>query len=299
METKIAKTFLTVAKLNNITKGAEQLGYSQSAVTAQIKQLEDDLGVQLFDRIGRSIQLTDARRNFIPYAIRLLQASEDADAFAEVDAEPSGSLVIDSSSTAAQGILAKLLLRFHEQYPKIHVAVRISEDIDVLINRVRQNRSDIAIFLNPREEYPGCTKAAERKEDFRFVASPSDPITRKKHVPLKDVFDGLFVDSFITTDKNSVFNYLLRPSLLSRNVEASPMLEFGTSASIVALLLSGYGRSFLPYMMLEDEIRHGRLALIDTEVIDLDIWSQVFYSDSRWISPHMQAFIDFIAEELH
>lgn len=299
METKIAKTFLTVAKVNNITKGANQLGYSQSAVTAQIQQLEEDLGVQLFDRIGRSIQLTDAGRNFIPYAIRLIQASEDADAFAESDEEPSGSLIIDSSSTAAQGILAKLLLEFHEKYPKIHVAVRVSEDIDVLINRVRQNRSDIAIFLNPPEEYPGCIKAAARKEEFYFVASSSDPITRKKNVPLKEVFDGLFVDSFITTDKNSVFNYLLRPSLLSRNVDASPMLEFGTSASIVTFLLNGRGRSFLPRLIVEEEIKRGRLAIIDTDNIDLDIWSQVFYSESRWISPHMQAFIDFITTELH
>jgi DNA-binding transcriptional LysR family regulator len=60
MDIKLATTFLKVAEIGNITKAAEQLGYSQASVTSHIQQLEQHLGVQLFDRIGRGIQLTDA-----------------------------------------------------------------------------------------------------------------------------------------------------------------------------------------------------------------------------------------------
>ena len=68
MDIKLAATFLKVAEIGNITKAAEQLGYSQASVTSHIQQLEQHLGVQLFDRIGRGIQLTDAGSNFRPYA---------------------------------------------------------------------------------------------------------------------------------------------------------------------------------------------------------------------------------------
>ena len=82
METRIATTFIKVAELGSITRAAEQLGYSQGAVTSQIKQLEENLGVLLFDRVGRGIQLTEAGKRFQEYAANLVRASEDADAFA-------------------------------------------------------------------------------------------------------------------------------------------------------------------------------------------------------------------------
>ena len=84
MDTKLAYTFIKVAELGNITKAAEQLGYSQGSVTSHIQQLEQQLGVQLFDRVSRGIQLTDAGRNFRPFAADLIKASENADAFAVI-----------------------------------------------------------------------------------------------------------------------------------------------------------------------------------------------------------------------
>lgn len=81
MDIKLAYTFIKVAETGNITRAAEQLGYSQASVTSHIQQLEKELGVALFDRIGRGIQLTEAGHDFRPYAVNLIKASEDADAF--------------------------------------------------------------------------------------------------------------------------------------------------------------------------------------------------------------------------
>ncbi|MBR0456780.1 MAG: LysR family transcriptional regulator [Firmicutes bacterium] len=180
METRIAATFIKVAELGSITKAADQLGYSQGAVTSQIKQLEKDLGVLLFDRIGRGIQLTEAGRNFRKYAVRLVRASEDADAFAMDKKDPEGQLVIEATSSASIGILPKVLYGFHERYPKIKLSVRLSEDTDILVSHVRQNRVDFAVFLAPKENYDGCTLVAERKEEFQFVTSPSDRLAENR-----------------------------------------------------------------------------------------------------------------------
>ena len=78
MENKNVATFVKIVEFNNFTKAADSLGYSQAAVTAQIKSLEKELGVPLFDRVGKRIFLTQAGKTFLPYAIDLLKAEEAA-----------------------------------------------------------------------------------------------------------------------------------------------------------------------------------------------------------------------------
>ena len=91
---------------------------------------------------------------------------------------------------------------------------------------------------------------------------------------------------------------MLRPYLLENGYDLAPDIDVGTNASIVNLLLQGRGRSFLPRFMVEDEIRQGRLAPIAAPPVDSRMYTQVFFSASRWINPQMQAFIDFIKEKL-
>lgn len=294
METRIAYTFIKVAELGSITRAAEQLGYSQGAVTTQIRQLEADLGISLFDRIGRGIQLTEAGNRFKEYAARLIRASEDADAFALDKLCPEGSLIIETTSSVSIGILSALLPEFHREYPGIRTVVRVSEDTDVLIEHLRQNRIDFAIIFTPSDDFEGCTKIWEKEEQFAFVAHSSDPLAGRRNVPLADIFDGSFISTFISTDRNMEFKYTIEPYLRSRGYIIEPAIEFGTIASIVNLLKKGWGHAFLPLFMVEDEIRNGELSLIDTESVPVTEFVQLFSNENKWVSPQMQAFIDFI-----
>lgn len=145
MEIRIVKTFLKVAETPNITQSAELLGYSQGSVTAHIQQLEKELNVKLFDRIGRGVQFTEAGRRFLPYAVNLVKASEDAESFSIDATEPEGELIIEASSSVSIGILPKLLLKFQEKYPGIRLKVKTSDNIDIMLNSIRQNRVDFGL----------------------------------------------------------------------------------------------------------------------------------------------------------
>ena len=81
MEIRNIRTFLRVAELQSFTKAAEQMGYSQAAVTVQIKQLEEELGTQLFDRIGKHIKLTEHGMQFMDHGMKVMKAAEDASTF--------------------------------------------------------------------------------------------------------------------------------------------------------------------------------------------------------------------------
>lgn len=298
METRIAKTFIKVAELGNITKAAEQLGYSQGAVTSQIKQLEEDLGVLLFDRIGRGIQLTEAGRRFREYAVNLVRASEDADAFALEENDPEGRLIIEATSSVSIGILSKLLFPFHERYPRIEVSVRLTEDTDILLDHVRQNRVDFAVFLAPKGQYDGCTLAAEKKEDFKFVTSASDRLAGKKNVPLDDILDDSFVSDFISTDNEMQNVYVVETYLRQRGYDVHSAVEFGTIASVVNYIKTNGGHAYLPLFMIENELKRKELCIIDTEPIDIHEYIQVIYSSTRWMSPQMKVFAAFMKEML-
>lgn len=297
MDIKLAYTFLKVSELGNITKAAEQLGYSQASVSSHIQQLEQDLGVALFDRIGRGIQLTDAGRRFRPYAVNLIKASEDADAFALDRTDPAGDLVIEASSSALIGILSRILPEFCAQYPGIHIAVRLGEDTDVLVSRVRQNRIDFAMFLDQKRNYEGCVKAAERYERFVFVAPPSDELAGKEGVNVMDIFDSFFISTFTSSDSSQQLRSVLDPFFTEH--EMQPDVELGANAAAVSFMIHGGGRSFLPYFMVEEEVKRKTLSIIDTEDIDSGMYTQVIYSANRWISPQMQAFIDFCNDITH
>lgn len=228
----------------------------------------------------------------------LVKAAEEAESFHLDHAEPTGPLIIEASSSVSIGILPKLLLKFQKRYPGIRLTIKTSDDVDVTINGVSQNRLDFAFIMHLREDFPGCRKAMEKKIEFAFVAPATDPLTKEENVPLQRIFDGKFYQSFIASDKEVSLGSDLAWVLEKKEIQIQPAMEFGSTAAIVHLLLEGEGRSFLPRFMVEKEIEQGRLAVIPTEEIDVDIWSQVYYNENKWINPQMRAFIDFIKEEL-
>ena len=125
MEIRTLTTFLKVAETQNFTQAAALLGYSQSAVTIQIRQLEKELQVQLFDRIGKQVSLTDKGRQLMVYANTIIEAAEQASSLGLDDSEPEGILRLGTVDSLAATILPDLLSQLHPQYPKIRSEIVI------------------------------------------------------------------------------------------------------------------------------------------------------------------------------
>lgn len=292
MDTQLAYTFIKVAELGNITKAAEQLGYSQGSVTIQIKRLEEQLGVQLFDRIGRGIQLTEIGKDFLPYAADLIHASENADAFSASWDDPHGTLTIEASSGLAISLLSALLGSFHEQYPNIQLVIWPNDDTIPTIERLRQNRSDFAMLLDNPHQFPGCRTFFSSQVQHIFVAVPGDPIAKKKNVPLKEILDSTFIDSPTAYERDHVPRSALSAYYLEHGI--TPVLEVASNHTVINMLKQSGGRAFLPRFMVQSDIDSGRLVRIDTKEPESGVYIQMHYNESRWLNPQMQAFLDFI-----
>lgn len=290
MEIRNIRTFLRVAELQSFTKAADQLGYSQAAVTVQIKQLEEELGTQLFDRIGRHIKLTEHGIQFMDHAMKVLKAAEDASTFVHKDENPSGKLRIGSIASLSMGVLPPVLLEFRTLCPQVETSIETSRFVTELLDMMRQNDVDFLYFLDRKLYSSEWIKVFERPETIVFVTYPSHPLAGKKDVPI----ERLLEEPLILTTRGVSYCDDLEQMLAARGLELHPFLEIGDTDVIIKLLQQKAGISFLPQYLVQEYLDAGSLAMITTDIPVIQMWSQLIYHKNKWITPQMRSFIDLV-----
>lgn len=290
MEIRNIRTFLRVAELQSFTKAAEQLGYSQAAVTVQIKQLEEELGTQLFDRIGKHIKLTEHGTQFMDHAMKVLKAAEDASTFVHKDENPSGKLRIGSIASLSMGVLPPVLLEFRTLCPQVETSIETSRFVTELLDMMRQNDVDLLYFLDRKLYSSEWIKVFERPETIVFVTYPSHPLAGKKNVPM----ERLLEEPLILTTRGVSYCDDLEQLLAAKGLELHPFLEIGDTDVIIKLLQQQAGISFLPQYLVQEYLDAGILTMITTDIPVIQMWSQLIYHKNKWITPQMRIFIDLV-----
>lgn len=294
MEVRTAATFLRVAELQSITKAARELGYSQGAVTIQIQQLEQELGVSLFERIGRKIRLTREGTAFLPLAMELVRAARQAAAFPHTgDDLPVGQLRIGTAESLFMSVLSPILPQFHRCCPHVETIIHTGR-IAQLFEMIQQNDVDLLFFLDKKTHSPQWVKVFERPEPILFVAPAGHPLARKKKIPLERALE----EPFLLTERGVSYRYDLEQLVASRGLELRPFLETGNTDMIVRILLEEGGISFLPQYVVQPAIRAGQLAALDLDCPSMEMWSQLVYHKNKWITPQMEIFIRMLKELL-
>lgn len=181
MELRHLKTFLTVADERSFTRAAEKLFLAQSSVSAQIKSLEEDLGVPLFDRIGRSIVLTDAGRRLMRHARRMEDLAAEMRADVESSKELSGSLTIRVPETVAARYMPAVVSRFHVENPGVHIKF-INCDDARLREELNSGSIDLAFLLTDDVTSENVTVTPLCSEPLAMVAGPTHPLAGEREV---------------------------------------------------------------------------------------------------------------------
>ena len=293
MDNKNIATFIKVVEFNNFTKAAEDLGYSQTAVTAQIKTLEKELGVLLFDRIGKRICLTQEGKAFLPYAYNMLKAEEEARNSVKNDGELHGELRICSGSSYAMGVLPGIILKFKEIHPNVNVIVKISDYPEDTTQKLARGEIDFLVCMDEETAYPEFLTVSKKREPVIFVTHPDNPLLDKKNIGLAEIVSN----QYITSDRDIGYCALLEKELRKQGIETEPVIEMGSPGAIINMLLEGYGISYIPKFMAEEYIKCGQLAEIYVEGIDINMHSYYLCSRHRWMNPIMKEFIWVVEEK--
>lgn len=290
MEIRNVTTFVKIVEFNSFTKAAESIGYSQATVTAQIKALEAELGVPLFDRIGKRIFLTDAGQKFLPYALNLLNAEEEALHSVRPMDELEGELRICSASSYAAAVLPGFLLRFRKLHPGVNITVKISDYTEDTLLKLKRDEIDFMAAIDDGSEIPDFRTVYRNKEKVMFVTYPDNQLLDRKQVSLQEIIN----DDFIVADRSIGYIAMLENELRRLDLELNPVMEIGSVDAIIRLVMGGSGTTFIPEYIAADYISSGQIAEIPNYSIDVDLYSRFICNKNKWLNPIMKEFIHIL-----
>jgi LysR family transcriptional regulator, nitrogen assimilation regulatory protein len=253
MDARRLRYFATVAELGSFTKAAERLHVAQPALSRQVRQLEEELGIELFSRNGRHIRSTDAGESLLRHA-RTIERDferliEDMRARRET---PNGRVTFGVPPALGDIVVPPIVKRVRQEYPRI--SIRVAEGISpVLSEWVQNNQVDLAVlglaFEGQRESSPGLRLEVLVSEDMVVIEKPNraDPprtysLARLKTKPL------------VLSEK---FATVVRSQLGGPDLNLSVALEIESVQAIKVMVLQGYAATILPVSMFNKEIRKG------------------------------------------
>ena len=291
MEIKNLESFRMVAELRSFTKAADSLGFTQSTISFQIKQLEDELGAPLFERNNRNVTLTNQGRRLLPLAYDILQLSAEAGHIAGSNEEPQGLVRLGIAESLACWQMREKFARFHTAHPLIHLQLITGSTEDTYL-RLQRNEVDLIYTLDRKVADNRYTVVLEEAVELNFVARRDHPLVGKPHITAEELLES----DLLLTEKDMSYRALLDEALASRGRESEPIMEAGDTHLICELLRQGVGVSCLPSFVVEEDLRSGVFAALDVPDISLQVWRQLIYNKNKWVSPEMQCVIELFRE---
>ncbi len=291
MELRNLITFIHVAELGSFTKAAEQLGYSQSTISFQIKQLEEELGCLLFERINHTITLTERGRELVSYAHGVRALTDEFKESLTKEEQLTGHIHIVTPDSICDDMINSNYMDFHKKYPSISICFTTG-DSGVMLSMLDHNEADFIITLDGHLYNKDYVIAKEELIPMHFVASANSKFAGKKNLSIKDIIN----EPFILTENGQGYRRVFDKELAKRSLEITPILEIGRTDMITSLVAQGDMISFLPDFVTKDLIDRGELCHLDVKDMDVEIWKQLIYHKNKWMSKSLKTFINYVKE---
>ena len=278
------KTFRAVAIEKSFTRAANTLNYAQSSVTAQVQSLEGDLGVPLFDRLGRQIELTTAGRQLLTYAEKLLDLADEARRSVGNEGQPTGMLTVLAPETLLAYRLPDLFKRFQSEFPAVHLSLSAVESCEVGGNI--GPGVDIAFSLDAPLRAPHLVVQRLRTEPIVLVVAAGHPLAGRKKLKAETIG----AEQVLVNERACSYRALFERTLRGEGVTVTRSLEFLSVEAIKQCALASMGVAVLPQVVVHRELELGSLVALDWPRKPIVVYTQVYRHRQKWMSPMMTAF---------
>lgn len=285
MDLRQLKTFLCIAKMGSFVQAAQYLGYTQSTVTTQIKNLESHLGIKLFDRLGHKIALTSEGKTFKTYAERIIKLADEAKEAVTPKAPPNGTIILGTNESLSTYKIPALLQSYRQNYPAVELILKF-ENCNTIRDCIRNNDIDIALIINRKVEDPDFIVKCLSIEPMLFITAPNHPLA-KKTISAQDFLQTCL----ILTEPGCSYRSTIESLLNNSGITPRSNMEVNSIESIKQLVMLGLGISMLPRFSVEKELQSGQLAIAKHNLQLPIFMTQLILHKSKWISPALQAFI--------
>jgi DNA-binding transcriptional LysR family regulator len=289
MEVRQLQIFRTLAEELNFTRTAERVHTVQSNVTAQIKALEEELGVPLFDRLGRRVTLTDAGRQFRPFAEQALAAMEQGQRAVQSGSEPCGPLRVSAPESIVTYRLPQLLRKFRRRFPHVELIFRPHLDDSVAVE-LETGKIDMVIEMRDSISNPAFRSVPLRVERIFLLAHGSLSLARQRTVKPQD----LAGQTLLLTEQGCGYRAKLDRLLAMQNIRPGHVTEFSSVEAIKQCVAAGMGLALLPAIAVARELRQHQFKALQWAGSSLDIATHIVWHKDKWVSPAMAAFRDLV-----
>jgi DNA-binding transcriptional LysR family regulator len=253
--------FLAVARLGNLSRAAAEMFLTQPTLTARLKALEEEVGDQLFVRTSRGMRLTEAGKEFVPYAERCVGSFEEGRRhLAELREASGGRLVLGASPGVGTYALPGLLERFAAAYPKVSVSVRTGHSEDILEMTLRE---EVQIGLTRAMRHPEIESLQLYEDELVLIVDPGHRFTKKGSAELAEIGE----EQLIFFDHDS--SYFEQTHALFRNAGIRELrtMEVDNIEAAKRMVEHRLGVAFLPRTAVVRSVAAGNLSLISVEEI--------------------------------
>ncbi|WP_106768844.1 LysR family transcriptional regulator [Paenibacillus faecalis] len=291
MELRQLKTFHTLASTLSFTRAAEMQSYVPSTVTMQMKSLEEELGVKLVDRLGKSVILTDAGRSFLRYVDNILSELEEAQHAVKQTGELTGTVVISADETLCTYRLPVVLRQFRLRYPGVRLMFRPLAYPN-LKQSLKEGGADVIFILDEDKGEAGFCGETMVNEPFYILTAPDHPLAARTALSIED-FDG---ETFLLTEKGCSYRTFFERSLSQKGMGGITEMEFNSAEAIKQCAMIGMGIAILPEMAVTAEVNRGELVRLPWDLTATSFATQMFWHEEKWISPAIEAFLNLTRE---
>src|SRR5580700_9576971 len=260
MEVHQLRYVCAIADTGNFSRAAERCQIAQPSLSQQVLKLEEDLGAKLFDRLGRSVRLTEAGRAFIPHARAVLEQMEVARlSVAEKNADLRGSVAVGVIPTVAPYLIPSYTAAFAKNYPDAKLRI-VEETTSVLVEGLRDLSLDVAILALPLR-HKDLELFPVRTEPLFAALRRNHPRASAKSLALKD----LRGESFVMLRDGHCFRDLSIDTCTRARITPNIAFESGQFSSLLGMVAAGVGVSLVPEMAIDRNVGCCYVRLSDTQ----------------------------------
>jgi len=285
------RIFEAVVRHLSYTRASEELHLTQPAVSMQIKQLEQAVGLPLFEQLGKKIFLTDAGQEFSRYAFAITAQLDELDQVVdEMKGLKRGRLVIAVASTANY-FVPRLLATFCQRHGDVTVSIDVTNR-QQLLKGLAENRPDLVIMGQPPAE---MALVAERfMENPLVVIAPLDhPLARDREIPL----ERLRGETFLVREEGSGTRSAMERFFAANNLSLSTAIEMSSNEAIKQGVEAGLGLGLVSLHTLEMELALKRLVVLDVVKFPIMRYWYIVYREGKRLPLVAQSFREFVLKE--
>ncbi len=285
------EVFEVVARLLSYTKAAKQLHLSQPAVSMQIKQLEQNVGLPLFEQLGRKIYLTEAGREMYHYCKSIAQQLEEAEEVLErLKGLKSGRLEI-SVATTANAFVTHMLSKFNKRYEGATVSLDVTNR-EQLLRQLADNEKDIVIMGRPPDD-ADLTTEVFADNPLVVIAAPDHPLTDNQPIALSE----LQAQTFVVREQGSGTRTAMQRFFAEHNLSITSSMEMNENESIKQAVQAGMGLGVVSIHTIELELETNRLVILNVESFPIMRHWYLVHRKEKRLSPITQTFKEFVLSE--